>query len=162
MDKSPTVAAAMWLGQRNFLRTRVRKLAAADKWVQTRTGNRYSLVAMAGLPSVVITVPGRKSGKLYTTPLLCTPYQNGTLIAGSNFGNEKPPAWVANLVAAIDNDVTINVRIGTNHYPSRAIAMLEDDYVAAWDHMTSIWPSYNSYAERVDRIIPVFFLEPRA
>jgi deazaflavin-dependent oxidoreductase (nitroreductase family) len=156
------IVAAKWLGQRDFLRARVRKLAKADKWVQARTNNRFSVVSAAGLPNVVITVPGRKSGKLYSSPLLCTPYLNGTLIAGSNFGNEKPPAWVANLVAAIENDVTINVRIGPNNYPSRATQLLDEAYAEAWAHMTEIWPSYNSYAARVDRVIPVFFLEPRA
>ena len=161
MEDSLTVAAK-WLGQRNFLRVRVRKLAKADKWIQERTGNRFSFVSAAGLPNVVITVPGRKSGKLYASPLLCTPYRNGTLIAGSNFGNEKPPAWVANLVAAIATDATIVVRIGTNHYPSRATQLLDEEYAAAWARMTEVWPSYNNYATRVERTIPVFFLEPRA
>lgn len=160
MADSFTVAA-QWLGQRNFLRVRVRKLAQIDKWVQQRSGNRLSVVAMAGLPSVVITVPGRKSGKLYATPLLCTPYRNGTLIAGSNFGNEKAPAWVPNLIAAIENDATIDVRILATHYPSRATQLFDDDYEAAWQAMVTKWPSYDGYAARVTRTIPVFFLEPR-
>lgn len=161
MEDAVTVVAK-WFGQRDFLRVRVRKVARIDKWIQERTGNRFSFVSAAGLPNVVITVPGRKSGKLYSSPLLCTPYRNGTLIAGSNFGNPKPPAWVANLVAAIEKDIAIDVRIGTNHYPSRAIQLQDEEYAAAWDHMTTNWPSYNTYAERVDRVIPIFFLEPRA
>ena len=66
-----------------------------------------------------------------------------------------------NLIAAIENDATIDVRILATHYPSRATQLFDDDYEAAWQAMVAKWPSYDGYAARVTRTIPVFFLEPR-
>ena len=55
---------------------------------------------MAGLPSIYLTVRGRKSGVERTTPLLCVPDGGTWLIAGSYFGGPKTPLWVGNLRAA--------------------------------------------------------------
>ena len=71
-----------------------------DRLIQRLTRGRFTLLDLAGLPSAMLTVPGRKTGQPRSTPLLCIPYGSSYLIAGSYFGGPKEPMWVANLEAA--------------------------------------------------------------
>jgi len=113
-------------------------------------------VDLAGLPSLALTVPGRKSGVLRTTPLLCVPYEGGWLVAGSFFGNPKPPVWVANLRAA--SKATVMSK-GTEHQVTwRELEGADRD--RAWATMNDLWPNYDRYEERAGRVIPVFHLVP--
>ena len=68
-----------------------------------------TILDIAGLPNLMLTVKGRKSGVPRTTPLLCVPYEGGNLIAGSNFGRLKPPVWVVNVRAAIEKGEIVGV-----------------------------------------------------
>ena len=71
-----------------------------DKLLQRLTGGRLTILDIAGLPNLMLTVIGRKSGIPRTTPLLCVPYGEDILIAGSYFGGPKEPIWVKNVEAA--------------------------------------------------------------
>jgi deazaflavin-dependent oxidoreductase (nitroreductase family) len=80
------------------------KLLPQVTWTDTRlqrlTRGRVSILDVAGLPNLMLTVTGRKSGIPRSTPLLCVPWQGGWLIAGSHFGGPKAPVWTHNLRAA--------------------------------------------------------------
>ena len=76
------------------------QITATDKFIQRVSKGRVTILDIAGLPNLMLTVKGRKSGVPRTTPLLCVPYESGNLIAGSNFGGEKKPVWVVNVRAA--------------------------------------------------------------
>ncbi len=136
------------------------KLLAQVVWVDTRlqraTRGRYTLLDMAGLPNLTLTVPGRRSGVPRSTPLLCVPYQDAYLIAGSYFGGPKEPAWVANLEAA----ATVQIRMGgrTTAVTARRVEGAERDRL--WDHMQRTWPNFAKYEQRTDRTIKVFRLTP--
>jgi len=127
-----------------------------DRTLHRLTGGRVTLVRLAGLPSLVLTVVGRKSGIARSTPVLCVPQGTNFLIAGSNFGGPKLPVWVLNIRSVDQVTVTFNGR-QLSAVP-REVAGDERD--AAWAHMLKTWPNYAKYAERTDRIIPVFLLEP--
>ncbi len=73
-----------------------------------------TLLRIAGLPNLFLTVPGRKSGVPRTTPLLCVPHEGRILIAGSYFGGPKLPVWVLNLRAAGEADIRMAARTGTS------------------------------------------------
>ena len=112
---------------------------------------------MAGLPEVTLTVRGRKSGEPRSTPLLCVPHDGGWLVAGTNWGGPKMPAWVHNLGDADRASVVFKGRTST--VTPRRVAGAERD--EKWQVMLRTWPNYAKYAERTDREIPVFFLDPR-
>lgn len=133
-----------------------------DKLIQRLTGGRLSILRIAGLPNLMLTVVGRKSGIPRSTPLLCVPYRDGNLIAGSNFGGQKAPVWVVNVraAAAAGQTVTVDVQGHVHQAVPREISGAERDQV--WQHMLRTWPNYAKYAERTDRLIPVFLLEPAA
>lgn len=147
---------AIFLGGLSWLPNYLPEITAIDRWIQRVTKGTWSLLRLAGLPTLMLTVVGRKSGVPRSTPLLCVPYREGQLIAGSNFGGAKPPVWVLNVRAA--------EKVGVQMYgQSRDAAPREltgADREAAWEHMLQTWPNYAKYAERTSRTIPVFYLEP--
>src|SRR6478609_2850063 len=76
------------------------QITATDKFVQRISRGRVTILDIAGLPNLMLTVRGRKSGQPRTTPLLCVPHEGDYLIAGSHFGGPKMPVWVSNVRAA--------------------------------------------------------------
>lgn len=147
---------ARWLGRRSWLPRFLPQITALDKLIHRLTRGRFGLLDLAGLPSLMLTVPGRKSGIPRTTPLLCVPHDGGWLIAGSNFGAPKPPLWVGNLRAA--SSATVGFK-GTT-YDARWAELEGEERAAAWAVMTATWPNYDHYAANADRVIPVFELTP--
>lgn len=136
------------------------KLLPQIVWVDTRlqraTRGRYTLLDVAGLPNLLLTVPGRKTGLPRSTPLLCVPYENTFLIAGSYFGGPKEPVWVANLEAAMRAEIRTDGR--TMAVSARRVEGAERDHL--WAHMQRTWPNFAKYEERTQRTIKVFQLTP--
>jgi deazaflavin-dependent oxidoreductase (nitroreductase family) len=126
-----------------------------DKRLQTATGGRWSVLRIAGLPNLMLTVVGRKSGIPRTTPLLYVPYGDDQLIAGSYFGGPNTPVWVANVRAA--EQVTVRIKGISHDATPREIG--DDEREPLWNHMVQTWPNFARYAERTDRKIPIFLLE---
>lgn len=147
---------AIRLGALSWLPRFLPQLTWIDRTLTRLTGGRITLVRLAGLPSLVLTVAGRKSGVPRSTPVLCVPYGESYLIAGSNFGGVKPPVWIFNVRAA--ETVRINVN-GTEH-TAVPREVTGDERAVVWTHMLKTWPNYAKYAERTERTIPVFQLEP--
>ncbi|RYE78030.1 MAG: nitroreductase family deazaflavin-dependent oxidoreductase [Myxococcales bacterium] len=149
---------AILIGGISWMPKLLPQITAFDKWIQRVTRGTWTLLRFAGLPNLMLTVVGRKSGQPRSTPLLCVPFKAGQLIAGSNFGGAKPPVWVVNVRAADRVDVRVNgvTRPAVPHELSGA------EREEAWQHMLRTWPNYAKYAERTDRVIPVFYLEPAA
>ncbi len=129
-----------------------------DKNLHRLSRGRVTVLDIAGLPNVNLTVKGRKSGVERTTPLLCVPDGDTILIAGSYFGGPKTPLWVGNLRAA---DGAAKVEFGKKRFAVRATELTGEDRAAAWQTMLQTWPNYAKYEERTDRTIPVFRLERR-
>ena len=127
-----------------------------DRMLHRLTGGRFTLLRLAGLPSMLLTVVGRKSGVPRSTPLLCVPQGDSFLVAGSNFGGPKLPVWVHN--ARVADVVTVTVDGTEREAVPRELSGAERD--AAWSHMLKTWPNYAKYAQRTDRQIPVFRMEP--
>lgn len=128
-----------------------------DSRLQRVTSGRVSLLDIAGLPNLMLRVPGRKSGVLRSTPLLCAPRSNGEwLIAGSYFGNPTTPTWVYNLRAADSAEIVVD---GTPIEVSWREAC--DDRPALWAELLDVWPNFRLYEQRTDRTIPVFVLTRR-
>jgi deazaflavin-dependent oxidoreductase (nitroreductase family) len=128
-----------------------------DNLIHRLTRGRFTLLDLAGLPNVLLTVVGRKSGIARTTPLLCVPYGRGLLIAGSFFGSDKEPVWVKNIEA----NPEVRVRFRRRTMPMVAHHLEGDERAAAWSHMLQTWPNFAKYEERTNRRIKVFLLTPR-
>ena len=126
----------------------------SDSRLQRFSGGRLSLLDVAGLPNLMLSVPGRKSGVIRTTPLLCVPYQGQWLVAGSYFGDERMPVWVHNLRAS--ERATIAFDQEDIEVTWREVEGPERDEL--WNVLVSVWPNFDLYKTRTERLIPVFVL----
>ena len=146
---------AVRIGAISWMPNLLPQIVWVDKNLQRTTKGRVSVLDIAGLPSLSLTVPGRKSGVPRTTPLLSVPYQGGWLIAGSYFGGPKTPIWVANLRAT----ERARIRFAREEIEVSWRELEGADRAEAWRAMLELWPNYAKYEERTDRVIPVFLLE---
>jgi deazaflavin-dependent oxidoreductase (nitroreductase family) len=147
---------AIRIGALAWLPRLLRQITWLDRLIQRLTRGHWSILRIAGLPNLMLTVVGRRSGLPRSTPLLAVPYGGGELVAGSNFGGAKPPVWVVNVRAA--ETVTVSARGRSRTAVARELTGAERSI--AWEHMVETWPNYARYAERTDRVIPVFLLTP--
>jgi hypothetical protein len=77
-----------------------RHRARLDPLVSKLTGGKRSFAGIAaGLPSVILTATGAKSGKPRTVALLSIPHPDGVAVVAANYGDAKHPAWYHNLKA---------------------------------------------------------------
>ena len=126
-----------------------------DKFLHKVSRGRVTLLDIAGLPNLNLTVKGKKSGIERTTPLLCVPDDDTILIAGSYFGGPKTPMWVSNLRAA---NGEAKVEFGRETFAVSARELADPERGGAWKVMLQTLPNYAKYEERTDRLIPVFRL----
>ena len=132
-------------------------LHTVDRPLFRASHGRYTVPSLlAGLPVVLVTTTGRKSGEPRTMPLLAIPSGDDLAIIGSNFGQESTPGWVYNLEAL--PTATIEYRGVSVDVAARRADATEVD--AAFVAASKIYPGYAKYRERADhREIRVFVLE---
>ncbi|MEV4634249.1 nitroreductase family deazaflavin-dependent oxidoreductase [Rhodococcus coprophilus] len=155
---NPFRPLAIRIGRLPWLPKYSRPIIAVDKTIQRLTRGKFTLLKIGGLPSLALTVRGRKSGEPRTTPLLCVPHDGGWLVVGSNWGHPKPPAWALNLSEADEASVLYE---GEQTQVSVRIAE-GDERARLWSVLVTTWPNYDLYAQRTDRTLPVFVLTPKS
>lgn len=112
---------------------------------------------VAGLPVVMLTSTGAKSGELRSMPLLGIPLDDDLAVIGSNFGTERTPGWVYNLEA--DPTATVRWRDRTVECKARLASAEEADQ--AFEVGAQYYSGFPSYRARANhRDIRVFVLEP--
>jgi deazaflavin-dependent oxidoreductase (nitroreductase family) len=111
-----------------------------------------------GMPVLMLTTTGRKSGQPRTT-MLTTPLQDGdkVVIVASYGGDDRNPAWFLNLQANPDVEVTMDGKTRT----MRAHVASSDERAELWPRVTKDHGNYASYQTKTEREIPLVVLEPR-
>jgi deazaflavin-dependent oxidoreductase (nitroreductase family) len=114
------------------------------------------LGSVVGMPVLLLTTTGRRSGKARTTPL--TFFRDGTdlVVIASNGGADKAPAWSLNL----QQTPRAVVEIGTDKLAVTARAASEQERERLWVVVTAAYAGYARYQERTTRRIPVVLLTP--
>ncbi len=108
-----------------------------------------------GVPTLLLTTKGSKSGNPYTTPLIYGQDANRYLIVASYGGAPKNPQWYRNLVA----NPEIEVQVVADKFKAKARTATADEKQSLWPKMAAIWPAYDDYQSKTDRDIPVVVLE---
>jgi deazaflavin-dependent oxidoreductase (nitroreductase family) len=136
-----------------------RTLYPVDKLLYKRTDGRLTVPGlMAGLPVIMLTTTGAKSGEPRSMPLVGIPLGDDLAVIGSNYGQQRTPGWVYNLEA--DPTATVSYRDRTVEVTARAASDAETD--EAFEIAASFYPGYGKYRARAShRTIRVFVLEPR-
>ncbi len=146
-------------GTRTFAEVH-KRIAPFDGWLFKASGGRLSTARLVGVEQVLLTTTGRRTGQARTVALACIRDGQGrAVVIGSNYGQERPPAWALNLIA--NPESTLQVADGRS-VPVRARVAEGTERATLWDRARRTWPAYDTYARRTDRIIPVFVLEQRA
>lgn len=135
-----------------------RTLYAMDKVLFRLTKGRLTVPGLvAGLPVIMLTTTGAKSGEPRAMPLLGVPIDGALAVIGSNYGQAKTPGWVYNLEA--DPHATVSYRDRTVPVVARRASDEETD--RAFELAADVYPGYAKYRVRADhREIRVFVLEP--
>ena len=153
---SPVKRLIVWFGALSWAPRLLPLIVWLDRAVGRVSGGRRSLLDLFGFPSLVLSVRGRRTGITRSTPLLCVPQEGRWLVAGSYFGGPNEPAWVGNLRAAAEAEVS--TRGESTAVLARELA--GEDRAEAWKALLEAWPNYTLYEERTHRTIPVFELRP--
>ena len=129
-----------------------------DRPVHRLTRGRYTFASLvSGIPVVMLTTTGAKSGQPRTVPVLGIPTRGEVAIIASNFGQYHHPAWYHNLRAHPEAEVVVN---GQRHRV-RAVEADGERREEIWQEGLRVYPGFGQYEKRAShRQISVFVLEP--
>jgi deazaflavin-dependent oxidoreductase (nitroreductase family) len=108
-----------------------------------------------GVPTLLLTTKGRKSGELRRTALIYGEHEGTYLLVASQGGADKHPAWYLNLEA----NPEVQVQVGADKFTARARTASAAEKPDLWTEMAKIWPAYDEYQTKTERPIPVVVLE---
>ena len=108
-----------------------------------------------GVPCLVLTTRGRRSGEQRSSALIYGTDGDAFIVVASQGGAPTHPNWYHNLVA----DPNVELQVGGEHIRARARTAEGDERTRLWRVMTAVWPNYDQYVLRTDRVIPVVVLE---
>ncbi len=108
-----------------------------------------------GAPILILTVQGRKSGKQYSTPLIFGEDDDRYVLVGSQGGRPEHPDWYLNLAEHPE----VGVQVKADKFRARARTTEGEERDRLWTLMNGIWPHYEEYQAKTERVIPVVVLE---
>jgi deazaflavin-dependent oxidoreductase (nitroreductase family) len=135
------------------------------KWVRDQVeayersgGAEANTLLDTGLPIVVVTMQGKKSGKLRKVALMRVEHDGEYALIGSMGGAPTDPVWVHNLRAAPD---AVMIQDGPEPFDVTVREVDGEEREGWWQRAVAAYPPYAEYQERTERRIPVFIAERR-
>ncbi|MBF6205103.1 nitroreductase family deazaflavin-dependent oxidoreductase [Streptomyces gardneri] len=135
---NPLPRVARRLTQQRWVMRSAPVVLRVDRLIRRASGGRMGVLDLAGLPSIQITVAGRKTGISRTTSLLCVLHDADFVVLGSNWGSAEHPAWSANLRAA----QTAQVRYKGEQFPVAVRELTGVERERVWERAVALWPGY--------------------
>ena len=121
-------------------------------------GTRGTTLRDTGLPVIIVTHRGNKTGAIRKTPLMRVKDGNSYVLVGSVGGAPKNPVWVYNLRANPD----VELRDLTVTQPMKVREVSDDkERARLWKLAVAAFPPYEEYQAKTTRQIPVFIAEPK-
>jgi F420H(2)-dependent quinone reductase len=111
-----------------------------------------------GLPVVVITMRGNKTGKVRKMALMRVEHDGEYALVASVGGAPKHPVWYYNLKA---DPEAVTIQDGPEPFDVRVRELTGDERTAWWERAVAAYPPYAEYQQRTERQIPVFVATPR-
>ncbi|MEU3841317.1 nitroreductase family deazaflavin-dependent oxidoreductase [Streptomyces sp. NPDC028635] len=119
-------------------------------------GTRGTTLRETGLPVIILTSRGVKSGKIRKTPLMRVEHEGRYAVVASQGGAPQHPVWYHNLKA----DPRVELRDGPHAWDMTAREVTGEEKAEWWRRAVAAYPPYADYQARTSREIPVFVLEP--
>ena len=111
---------------------------------------------LQGMPVILLTTVGAKTGKLRKTPLMRVEHNGEYAIVASLGGAPKHPVWYYNVA----KNPRVELQDGTVTQDYQAREVFGDEKAAWWERAVAAYSPYSDYQKKTDRLIPVFVLTP--
>ena len=134
-----------------------RKLKPLDHQLLRRSNGRFTIFGPLGVPLLLLTTTGRKSGQRWQTPLTYLRGDDRLFLVGSNYGQATHPAWSWNLLA----DPNAWVTMGGKEIPVVATQLTGAERDRIFRKFADYATNYDAYRGRADRQLRVFALTRR-
>ncbi|HEX2850660.1 MAG TPA: nitroreductase family deazaflavin-dependent oxidoreductase [Acidimicrobiales bacterium] len=122
-------------------------------------GREANTLRDTGLPVIILTTRGNRSGKLRKTPLMRVEHGGEYLLVGSMGGAPKNPVWVYNLRA---DPTAVTVQDGPEPFDATVRELDGAERDEWWQRAVAAFPPYADYQARTERVIPVFLAARRS
>jgi len=114
--------------------------------------------SMMGMPVLLLTTTGRKTGKVRTWPVAYFRDAGNFVVAGSNNGAPRDPAWCFNL----RSNPIAKVQVGAEEMTVRAEQVSGEERRRLWNMVVAQAPRFGGYEQKTTREIPIMVLRPTA
>jgi deazaflavin-dependent oxidoreductase (nitroreductase family) len=133
---------------------------SAAQWVRDQVeafersgGQQADTLRDTGLPIIVVTMRGRKSGAVRKIALMRVEHDGEYALVGSKGGAPEHPVWVYNLRANPDEVI---IQDGAERFPVQVRELKGDERARWWERAVVAYPPYAAYQRKTERRIPVF------
>jgi F420H(2)-dependent quinone reductase len=116
-------------------------------------GQRANTLRDTGLPVVIVTTRGNKSGRIRKTPLMRVEHDGEYVLVASKGGAPSHPVWYYNLKS---DPAAVVIQDGPEPFAATVRELDGDERALWWDRAVAAYPPYAEYQEKTDRTIPVF------
>ena len=120
-----------------------------------RIGKSIGPMAL-GQSTLLLSVTGRKSGLIRTTPLVYFEDGDNYVVVGSDGAARRDPQWWKNL----QENPQATIRVGRDKFPVKASLATGEERERLWQIGTGILPAWAEYQTRTERLLPVVVLTP--
>ena len=121
-------------------------------------GREANTLRDTGLPIIIVTTRGNKSGKLRKTPLMRVEHEGEYALIASMGGAPKHPVWYFNLKA---DPEAVTIQDGPAPFDAVVREVDGDQRAAWWDRAVALFPPYAEYQQKTERKIPLFVASRR-
>jgi deazaflavin-dependent oxidoreductase (nitroreductase family) len=121
-------------------------------------GDEANTLRDTGLPIVVVTMRGNKTGKVRKVALMRVEHDGEYALVASMGGAPKHPVWYYNLKANPDE---VTIQDGPEPFEARVRELTGDERDTWWERAVAAYPPYAEYQERTERRIPVLLATPK-
>lgn len=125
---------------------------------ESSAGQRGNTLLDTGLPIVVVTTRGARTGAVRKTPLMRVEHNGEYALVASMGGAPKHPVWYHNLLAHPDE---VRVQDGPQPFDVAIREVTGNEKEQWWDRAVAAYPPYAEYQAKTERLIPVFVASPR-
>ncbi|MBV1917206.1 MAG: nitroreductase family deazaflavin-dependent oxidoreductase [Sphingomonadaceae bacterium] len=108
-----------------------------------------------GVPTLIFTTKGRKTGLPRTNPIIFTQVGDKYVIMASMGGSPTHPAWYLNIL----DDPNLDVQVKADRFAATARTAQSPEREELWAEAIKDWPNFDLYQSRTERQIPVVVIE---
>ena len=123
---------------------------------EASNGQKASMLRDTGLPIIVMTTIGHRTGGVRKVPLMKVEHEGQYAIVASKGGAKEHPGWYHNLMA----DPKVLVQDGPAPFETTVRLLSGEERTEWWERSVDAFSPYAEYQEKTDREIPLFITEP--